>query len=255
MKLRDLGETGIKVSPLGLGTVKFGRNTGVKYPNDFEIPDDKKCISLLSLARDLGINTLDTAPAYGVSEERLGKLLKGQRKDWIIVGKAGENYENHQSKFDFRPTSIRNSIEISLKKLKTDYIDLMLIHSDGNDEQIIKKYNVFDTLNKAKRDGLIRSCGMSSKTVSGGLLTLEMADVAMVTYNLRENSELEVIKQAEKLNKGILIKKSLHSGHEANVMDAFKLIFAQPAVSSAIIGTINPGHLTANVAAFNSIAT
>ena len=82
---RPLGSSGLLVSPLGLGTVKLGRDQGVKYPNGFRIPDDDEARMLLKLARDLGINLIDTAPAYGRSEERLGPLLRGQREDWVIV--------------------------------------------------------------------------------------------------------------------------------------------------------------------------
>ncbi|WP_256659976.1 aldo/keto reductase, partial [Pseudomonas sp. LS-2] len=67
---RPLGNLGIEVSPIGLGTVKLGRDQGVKYPNGFTIPDDNEAQMLLKQARDLGINLIDTAPAYGRSEER-----------------------------------------------------------------------------------------------------------------------------------------------------------------------------------------
>ncbi|MFU8797936.1 MAG: aldo/keto reductase, partial [Gammaproteobacteria bacterium] len=69
-----LGSTDLLISPLGLGTVKFGRNQQVKYPQPFEIPDDKVIVGLLNCARDLNINLIDTAPAYGESETRLGAL-------------------------------------------------------------------------------------------------------------------------------------------------------------------------------------
>jgi aryl-alcohol dehydrogenase-like predicted oxidoreductase len=98
---RPLGNTGLIVSPLGLGTVKLGRDQGVKYPNGFTIPDDAAARALLDQARALGINLIDTAPAYGVSEQRLGPLLRGQREDWVIVSKVGEEFENGQSRFDF----------------------------------------------------------------------------------------------------------------------------------------------------------
>ena len=74
--MRSLGATGLRVSPLGLGTVKFGRNRGVKYPRTFELPTDRAILNLLETAWESGINLLDTAPAYGASEERLGRLLK-----------------------------------------------------------------------------------------------------------------------------------------------------------------------------------
>ncbi|MEZ5530383.1 MAG: aldo/keto reductase [Porticoccaceae bacterium] len=86
---RPFGNTGINVSILGLGTVKLGRDQGVKYPNGFVIPDDRQASKLISLAHDLGINLIDTAPAYGNSEERLGTLLKGQRDQWVICSKVG----------------------------------------------------------------------------------------------------------------------------------------------------------------------
>ena len=67
MLKRALGSTGIDVSVLGLGTVKIGRNQQVKYPSGFELPDDQSVIELFELARSLGINFIDTAPAYGSS--------------------------------------------------------------------------------------------------------------------------------------------------------------------------------------------
>ena len=66
--LRPLGDTGLTVSALGLGTVKIGRDQGVKYPTAFSIPDDDAVRNLLARARELGINLIDTAPAYGRSE-------------------------------------------------------------------------------------------------------------------------------------------------------------------------------------------
>src|SRR5688572_24363695 len=101
MDKRQIGKTGVSVSALGLGTVKFGRNEGVKYPTSFELPADSDLQRLLFHAQELGINTLDTAPAYGTSEERLGNLLKGRRKDWTIIGKAGEEFEGGRSRYIF----------------------------------------------------------------------------------------------------------------------------------------------------------
>ena len=100
MALRTLGSTDMEVSPLGLGTVKFGRNQGVKYPHAFALPSDGEIRNLLDLAWDLGINLLDTAPAYGSSEERLGQLLD-HSQDWIIVTKVGENFSEGCSLFRF----------------------------------------------------------------------------------------------------------------------------------------------------------
>lgn len=254
LQKRQLGSTDLFVSPLGLGTVKLGRNTDVKYPQGFELPSDKQAADLLALAQDLNINLLDTAPAYGTSEERLGQLLSGQRDRWVIVGKAGEEYEHQESTYNFTRGHILNSIKRSLQRLRTDYIDLLLIHSDGNDEHIINTYDVFNTLDDAKQQGLIRYSGMSTKTVAGGLLTLQYSDSAMVMYNPAAIEELPVIEHAAKTKKAIFVKKAFASGHlnklgDANpVQTAMDFIFKQPGIGSIILGTINPAHLRENVA-------
>ncbi|HCP53995.1 MULTISPECIES: aldo/keto reductase [Pseudomonas] len=251
---RPLGSSGLQVSPLGLGTVKIGRDQGVKYPNGFTIPDDASVRQLLAQARDLGINLLDTAPAYGNSETRLGPLLRGQRQDWVIVSKVGEEFDNGLSSFDFSPAHTRYSVERSLQRLETDYIDMLLVHSDGNDVDILQNSGIYQTLQALKQEGKIRGFGLSGKTVEGGLLALEQGDCAMVTYNLNEQAELPVLDYAAEHGKAILIKKALASGHAClapgadPIRASFELIFAHPAVSSAIIGTINAKHLSSNVA-------
>ena len=252
MELRTLGSTGIKVSPLGLGTVKIGRDQQVKYPAGFNIPDDQAVRELLALAWDLGINTLDTAPAYGNSEERLGQLLP-HKNDWVIVGKVGEIFENGQSSFDFSAAYTRRSVERSLKRLGRDYIDVMLVHSHGDDMAIIEREEVCETLQQLKREGLLRAVGMSTKTVAGGLWCVENMDVVMATYNPTYTDELPVLQRAAELNKGVMIKKGLQSGHAdaavggGGVEAALRFVFAQPAVHSVIVGTINPQHLRDNV--------
>ncbi|TBV01001.1 aldo/keto reductase [Phytopseudomonas dryadis] len=251
---RPLGSTGLNVSPLGLGTVKLGRDQGVKYPNGFTIPDDAQARQLLELARELGINLIDTAPAYGTSEQRLGPLLRGQRQDWVIASKVGEEFDAGQSRFDFSSEHTRLSVERSLKRLETDYLDLVLVHSDGDDLSILRNEAVYQTLAELKQAGKIRGFGFSGKTVEGGLLALEQGDCAMVTYNLGEQHERTVLDYAASHAKGILIKKALASGHAClgagvdPVRASFELIFAHPGVTSAIVGTINPLHLAHNVA-------
>ena len=246
---RLLGQTGIQISPIGLGTVKFGRNTDVKYPHQFTLPDDHAICNLLSFAKDTGINLLDTAPAYGNSEERIGKLLTGNRQDWVICTKVGEVYRDQSSIFNFNKAFIFESVTNSLKKLRTDYIDIVLVHSDGNDVELIEKYEVFESLQQLKDQGYIRAYGMSTKTVEGGLLAIQFADVVMASYNPVFTQERVVIKAGEDNHKGVLIKKGLMSGH-INRIDAvdpiqktMDFIFTEPGVSSLIIGTLSQSHL------------
>ena len=246
MQLRPLGSTGIDVSPLGLGTVKIGRNEQVKYPQGFDIPGDAEVSELLNLAWELGINFIDTAPAYGSSEQRLGQLLP-HRADWVIMTKVGEIFEHGQSHYDFSAQHTRKSVEKSLKTLKREMIDIVLVHSDGNDMAIINDGAALDELDRMKQQGLIRAYGMSTKTVEGGLWTVENSDVVMATYNLETDTELPVIERAHQLNKGVVIKKGLQSGHADSVEDAFRHVLSLAGVSSMIVGTIDTGHLRANV--------
>ena len=259
MEKRAIGNTGVQVSPIGFGTVKIGRDQGVKYPNGFTIPDDQQVLRLLEICRELSINLLDTAPAYGLSEQRLGQLLKtSDRQSWVISSKAGEEFDNNSglSHFDFSAKAITNSVERSLKRLNTDYIDILMIHSNGEDLKIIQQDKALETLAKLKQQGKVRAIGMSTKTVEGGISALEQADCAMVTYNLADQNDLPVIEYAHKHNKGIFIKKAFASGHlnlsgtTDPVLESLKLIFAQQAVSSAVIGTITEANLRSNVEKF-----
>ena len=261
---RPLGSTGIDVSCLGLGTVKLGRSEGVKYPEKFTIPDDQAVRSLLRQAQALGINLIDTAPAYGNSEERLGKLMQ-HRQDWVICSKTGEEFVDGKSTFDFSARHTRHSIERSLKRLKTDYLDLVLIHSDGNDREIIEHSDCLETLTRCREQGLIRAFGLSGKTVAGGLLAAPLCDVVMVSCNPGHTEEIEVIGRACELHKGVLIKKAFASGHALAgrvsqpslggaesrgsdaVFDTLRFVFAIAGVTSIIAGTINPAHLQHNV--------
>jgi aryl-alcohol dehydrogenase-like predicted oxidoreductase len=165
---------------------------------------------------------------------------------------VGEEFADGASHFDFSAAHTRHSVERSLRRLKTDYIDLVLVHSDGNDMDVLDQ-EVYPTLAELKQQGLIRAFGFSGKTVEGGIRALDGGDCAMVTYNHEQQQERPVLDHALSHNKGILIKKALASGHiclqgDDPMFASLQLIYSHPAVASAIIGTINPGHLRENVA-------
>ncbi len=247
--LRQLGQTDLRLSPLGLGTVKFGRNTDVKYPQPFNLPDMDALQRLLDLSAELGLNFIDTAPAYGDSEARLGQLLEPQRKRWIISTKVGEQYHNGHSSFDFSMSATRASIERSLTALKTDYLDIVLIHSDGNDKQILLESDVIETLLALKDQGMIRYLGASTKSVEGAILALELLDLIMITYHPEDISHAPVLETALERKRGVILKKVLGSGHSTDIEKNLAFALGHPAISSAIVGTINPDHLRQNVAA------
>ncbi len=260
LEKRKLGQSDLEISCLGLGTVKIGRNQEVKYPSRFSLPTDKEVTTLFDQARELGINFLDTAPAYGSSEQRLGRLLKN-RDEWIICSKVGEEFIGGKSFFDFSAQHIRRSIERSLHDIKTDHIDIVLVHSDGRDVQILESSDCVESLRRMQEEGLIGAVGMSTKTVAGGMKAVELMDVVMVTYNPSMRDDSEVIDHAKALGKGVLIKKALNSGYDCKASKSDKdsgstsyaqknlrFALAREGVSSVIVGTINSKHLLENVA-------
>lgn len=261
MKKNVVGQTGIIVSALGLGTVKWGRNQAVHYPEPFELPTDDCILNLLAVAQAGGINLLDTAPAYGVSEERLGKLLKNQRQAWVISTKVGEEFFQGQSHYDFSAATVEKSIERSLQRLQTDYLDIVLAHSNGEDNKIIEQDAIFDVLERSKKAGKIRAFGMSTKTLEGGLNAISRSDVVMMTFNPIHASEKPIIEAACLKNKGIFIKKAFASGHldklpgSDPIAAALQFIFQQPGVSSVILGTMHVDHLRHNIECTERILT
>ena len=233
------------VSLLGLGTVKLGRRDGVKYPTDFALPDDTAASRLLDVARELGVNLLDTAPAYGTSEARLGKLLLDQRNDWLICSKVGESFQDGQSSWDFTPEAIQRSIKQTLQRLHTDRLDIALIHSDGNDLEILDRSGALDCLFDLKQRGWVRAVGISHKSVNGARRAIKLScDVIMATLNLDQTEESDIIIEAADVGCGVLIKKALASGHAGT--DSLRYAAGHPGVSSVIVGTIDETHLREN---------
>ena len=246
---RSLGNTNIEVSCLGLGTVKFGRNQDVKYPENFDLPNDKEISELVKNAQELGLNLLDTAPAYGSSEKRIGGLFqkkKISRHDWVISTKVGEEFEDGISKFDFSAKNTELSIKRSLKRLQTDYLDIVLIHSNGFDDEIFDETDCLPTLQRLKKEGLIRAIGVSTKTPGGAIRAAEITDIIMVTLNPEMQADLSAIERANQINKGVLIKKVFNSGHADLKEENLQYALETPGVSSVIIGTLNFDHLQKN---------
>jgi aryl-alcohol dehydrogenase-like predicted oxidoreductase len=252
---RPLGSTGLNVSVLGLGTVKFGRNQKIRYPT-FELPSDTAICELLDEACALGITLLDTAPAYGIAEERLGALLGTRRNSFVLITKTGEEFADGESTYHFSAEHTRMSVERSLKRLKTNRLDCVLVHCPRNDHEVLTGSDVFVELQKLKDRGDIRSFGASTYTVEGGIFAAETADVVMVGLSAEHREELPVIERAAQLKKGVLIKKGLGSGTLTGSLEAaLQPVLAAPGVSSLIVGTINLEHLRQNVAAAAMVAS
>lgn len=253
--LRHLGSTGLSISPVGFGTVKIGRNLKVKNAceDGFDLPSDKQVDALLDACLSLGINLLDTAPAYGVAEERLGKLLGSRRHEFVLMSKTGERFVDGQSHYDFSYAATLASVQASLKRLNTDYLDGVMVHCDKSEMQILQQGEVLKALSDLKAKGDIRSIGWSSLSLEGGLQALEVTDFVMLAINVDYTAERPVVERAIELNKGILVKKGLLQGHlnklpgEDPVQRCMDFAMTLPGVSSLVLGTLNLEHLHENV--------
>jgi len=249
---RRFASTGRSVSLLGLGTVKFGRNQGVKYPggDGFALPTDQAISSLLDLCLENGINLIDTAPAYGLAEERLGALLGRRRKDFFIVTKTGEEFKDGKSEYIFSAQHTRQSVDRSLERLKTKYLDCVLVHAGRNDLQVINDTPVLETLAQMKEEEKILSFGVSTYSAEGGRRAVDLTDAVMVAYNKNYLAEKTVIDYAHLQGKAVLVKKGLASGHVNTVgglEDNIRFILGTPGVTSLVFGSTTPANILANI--------
>ncbi len=246
MLVRSLGKTGISVSAIGYGAVKIGRNQQTKYGN-FKIPDDKDVKNLLHGLLDLGINLIDTAPAYGLSESRIGNTLKGHRRRLVLSTKVGETFINGNSHHDFSSTAIEQSVVTSLKLLKTDHLDIVSIHSNGQDQHILEQTDAVKTLEKIRKKGWARAIGFSGYRLESELSCLDWADIMMIEYHPENTIREKLIDRAAAAGVGVLVKKGLDSGRIAPDVGIAHAL-AKQEVSSIIIGSLNFRHLTENCA-------
>jgi len=243
MVFRQLGKTEILVSRIGLGTVKVGRNQAVKYPSPFELPSDNQLRELLDEALALGLNLIDTSPAYGESETRLAPFVVMHRNRIVLCTKAGEAFENGQSIYDFSPAAILASATASLRRLNVDTLDILLLHSDGRDRQNI--LSAAPALAKLKADGKVRAIGISAKTEEGILSAVrEHLDVVMAPFSLTNQSLGPALVNAHQAGLGVIAIKGLQSGFlSARIEEAVQFVLDQSFIDSLVVGTINPNHL------------
>lgn len=237
---------GIKPSALGFGAFKIGRNQGIKYPAPYDLPELSAVDRLLNSILDLGCTLIDTAPAYGISEERIGQTISHRRDEFILSTKVGETFEQGQSTFDFSAAGVRASIERSLRRLKTDVLDVVLIHSHGDDRLFMEQTDVVSVLREFRDRGIIRAIGLSGKTVEGAELALKWADAIMVEYHLQDVSHRDVMDRAATAGIAVFVKKGLSSG-KLDPDPSIRFVLQNPAVTSLIVGGLSLDHFAANM--------
>ncbi|MSR42075.1 MAG: aldo/keto reductase [Phycisphaerales bacterium] len=243
---RTLGRTGIELGVIGFGAFKIGRNTQTKYAQPYPLPALDAVRALLDEVHACGANLIDTAPAYGCSESRLGALLMPQDAMFVST-KVGERFEDGASTYDFSPRAVEASVRESLARLQRTRLDLVSVHSDGADARILKRDGTLDALLALKAQGLLTHIGFSGKTVEGNQLALRTGsvDVLMVEFHPLDDSQRAVIEEAHACGVGVLVKKPLASGR-IPPEQAIPFCLAQAGVTSIVIGTLSRENFANN---------
>lgn len=231
----QLGKTHMKIKRVGFGGIPIQRITQ---------EDTNKVIDALE---NKGVNFIDTARGYTISEEYIGNALEGRREKFFIATKSmSRDYEG-----------MKNDIDISLEKLKTEYIDLYQIHNLKPEEyeNIFDQDKAYRALLEAKEEGKIKEIGITSHSLE----TIEMAveDNKFATiqfpYNIVENQADEVFKKANKNGIGIIVMKPLAGGAIDNATLAIKYILSKEYIDVVIPGMESEQQVNENITTLENI--
>jgi len=266
METAILGKTGLQVSRLGAGLAEIGSLADVSVAG-----------RLLNIALDGGINFLDTAACYGSSEEWIGRTISHRRQEYILATKAGHLVEEYEGE-EWTARTILDSIERSLKRMRTDYLDLVQLHSCG--VEVLKQGEVIQALLDAKQGGKVRFIGYSGggEAARWAIESGEF-DTLQITFNLIDQwARLERIPVARAKGMGIIAKRPIanaawgapessdpiREGYRQSaqrmietgpipraprdpILLALGFVLAHEEVDTAIVGTHNPDHMKANI--------
>ena len=233
MEYRVLGKTGLKISRMGFGGIPIQRI------------DAEGTKVLVHQMLEAGINYIDTARGYTVSEEYLGYALEGIRDKFIIATKSMSRTKE----------AMAADIEISLKNLRTDYIDLYQVHNATPEqvEQVMAPGGALEALLEAKAAGKIGHIGLTAHSLETFKMALDLpwVETFMFPYNIVETQAEKLIAECAKRNIGFIDMKPLAGGAIEDATLALRYICANDAVTVVIPGMADPKELVQNLAAVN----
>lgn len=274
MLTKTLGRTGLPVTQLGYGSMglRGPRTWGVRVVSE----DDAD--RFLNAVLDAGINFIDTAPDYGVSEERIGRYLSTRRAEFYLATKCGCAPIQHEDRLEVRHVWTRDvvqrNVETSLRRLRTDYVDVLQFH--GGDAETLQREGLIELLRGFREQGSTRFLGVSSSLPQlPGLIDLGVFDTFQIPYSCLAPEHDEWITRAAETGAGIIIRGGIaQGGPEAEIrrpalhdiwtrgrldevlpegMKRAELILrytlSHPHCHTTIVGTCNPEHLAENLAA------
>lgn len=251
LPLRTAPRLGRSVTAIGWGAFKIGRNQGAKYPTSYDLPTEADSVALVRSVIALGINAIDTAPAYGLSEHRIGIALEGidpaTRANVFLSTKAGEQFEVGVSRYDFSRAAIDASVHESLARLRSTCVDLVWIHSDGSDLAILRDGGAIAALEALKSAGKIGAIGFSPKSVDGANAALrdQRVDALMVEFHPSATEMEPALRAGHSAGKAIFVKKPLASG-TLDPAVALPWILKHHAVTCVVVGGLSLARLRTN---------
>ena len=231
MEYTVLGKTGLKISRVGFGGIPIQR------------VDREQAKPLIARLVQEGVNYIDTARGYTVSEEYLGYALEGLRNKFILATKSMARTKDAMEK----------DISISLNNLRTDYIDLYQVHNPSAKDlqQVIAPGGALEALQEAKKAGKIGHIGITlhSTDLFAEALELPWVETIMFPYNIVETQAEELIARCAEKNIGFICMKPLAGGALENAPLAIRFVMQNPHVSVVIPGMAEEKEIEQNIAA------
>lgn len=236
MEYRTLGKTGLKVSRMGFGGIPIQKI------------DEEGTRKLLREMAEKGINYIDSARGYTVSEQYIGYGLEGIRDKFILATKSMSRTKD----------AMAADIETSLKNFRTDYIDLYQVHNPSMEQldQVIEKGGALEALREAKKAGKIGHIGLTahSTAVFERALELDWVETIMFPYNIVEQQGAELIHRCTEKNIGFIDMKPLAGGAIEDGTLALRYVCSNPDVTVVIPGMAESSELEENMAACSNEA-
>ena len=236
MEYRILGKTGLKVSRMGFGGIPIQRI------------DAEGTKQLMGWLVEHGVNYIDTARGYTVSEEFLGYALDGIRDKFVIATKSMARTKE----------AMAADIDISLKNLRTDYIDLYQVHNapPADLEKVIAPGGALEALLEAKAAGKIGHIGVTAHSLETFKMALEMdwVETIMFPYNIVETQGEDLIAKCAEKNIGFIDMKPLAGGAIEDATLALRFLCANPNVTVVIPGMAEIKEAEQNLAAVSDAA-
>lgn len=274
METRILGKTGLTVSRLGIGLAEIGFHLTLEEINTAS--------NVLNTALDAGITFLDTSACYDISEELIGRTIAHRRGEYVLATKAGHVTGDYEGE-NWTAQTVRDSIDRSLTRMKTDHLDLVQLHSC--DVDVLERGEVIAVLQQAKQAGKTRFIGYSGDN-EAALWAVEsgLFDTLQTSFNVvDQNARLHLFGPAKTRGMGIICKRPIANGAwgaekspssyaaeyfaraqkmlalgpvpgapENRILLALGFVFAHEQADVFIVGTRNPKHLKANINMVNT---